>query len=69
MAKKDWKCPFCGSSEPIIETPFMELNKQGEYVKKTQPCCRWSKQNRTWQTKHENPITHKKESLDDIAKW
>jgi hypothetical protein len=66
---KKYRCPFCGSKTPTIETPFLELNKQGEHVKKTQPCCRWQASNIKWKDRHTDPITNKSEDLKDIAKW
>lgn len=68
MAKKD-KCPFCGSEERMIKTPYVSLNGKGEYETKMQPCCRWQGQNMKWVNKHENPITHERPDLKEVAKW
>lgn len=65
----EYKCPFCGSKTPTIETPYLILNNKGERVKKTQPCCRWQGANIKWQKQHTDPITHKTEDLKEIAKW
>lgn len=66
---KDWKCPFCGSKTPMVETPYVELDGKGNRVHKTTPCCRWQGANMKWQSRHENPITHEKPDLEGLSKW
>ena len=35
----DTKCPFCGSEELKLKTPFVELDDKGEYVATETWCC------------------------------
>ena len=63
----DFKCPFCGSDKLRYEAPYVELNKQGEYVPKTTFCCKQQATNQKFidrRFKEED-----KPELDEVSKW
>lgn len=63
---KDWKCPFCGSDKLRYDTPYVELNKSGEYTPKKTFCCKQQ------QTNHRFVERYGEESRPDpeeVGKW
>ena len=69
MKKNEKGCPFCGSKEIYIKTPYVELNKKGEYSSKTTICCGAQRKNQTYIEKRFNPIDNSIPSAKEVSKW
>lgn len=61
------KCNFCGSEEIRVKTPYVELDKTGEYVPKETWCCDAQKKNQNYLKNHYTPDG--KPDMEDIEKW
>lgn len=60
----DSKCPFCGSENRVVETPYYDRagNPQTSY------CCEATKRNLKY-VKSNNPDPDLQPDLDTIEKW
>ena len=47
----DFKCQFCKSTQLKYETPYVELDKNGEYTAPFRYCCRAQEQNHKYAKK------------------
>lgn len=65
----DTKCPFCGSDKTMIETPYVELNREGEYVPKKTPCCNAQAHNIQYVKKRFDPRDTNNPDPEEVAKW
>lgn len=59
------KCTFCGSENIRMETPYVELDSKGEYVKKTTWCCAAQAKNQKYIKGRYEPG----QEPDDVSKW
>lgn len=71
-----WLCPFCGSKELKIQTPYMTRSigtaakpGSGEYNRQETYCCRSQAQNATYANAHRNPITGEVPDSKELSKW
>ena len=62
----NFKCPFCGSKERFLDTPFVELNEKGEYETKRTFCCEAQKRNFDYVEK--NFLPDAAPDIDEVAK-
>lgn len=60
------KCPFCGSEKRQVKTPFVELQKNGEYGPIMTFCCNAQKQNSKYIANRFNP--EDAPDLDEVSK-
>lgn len=65
----DTKCPFCGSDKIKMETPYVELGRDGEYHAKTTFCCKAQAANAKYVTKRFDPRNEDKPSPEEVSKW
>lgn len=63
----DWKCPFCGSKELKVFSPYVELKPNGEYGPVENFCCLAQKQNALHAKKTYGPDYVY--NPDEEAKW
>jgi hypothetical protein len=62
----DFKCQFCGSEQLKYDTPYVELNSEGEYVPQTKFCCNAQKQNHRFVKRF--PIEERPDP-EEVGKW
>ncbi len=62
----DKACPFCGSKNVMVQTPFIDpITKEA----KKSFCCNASKKNQTYiDAKYHSIYTENKPSLDEVSK-
>lgn len=72
----EWKCPFCGSKELKIETPFMKVSYgtpanpgSGKPERQFTYCCRQQAANAKYVSSHRDYKTGETLDIDKIAKW
>lgn len=58
----DTKCPFCGSEELKLKTPFVELDGKGNYIPKETWCC-------TAQAKNQKYAKSRDVDPNEVSKW
>lgn len=61
------KCPFCGSEQIKLKTPFVELNDKGVYEPKETWCCSAQARNQQYIKKHFDPGN--KPDPEEVSKW
>lgn len=66
MANKDWKCPFCGSKELKVKSPYVELKVNGEYGPIENYCCLAQKQNAKYAKSYSEDS---RPDPEEISKW
>lgn len=59
------KCPFCGSEEIKIPTPFIDP-VTGETIMTF--CCKAQEKNNKYIERHTDPITGEKPDLEEVSK-
>lgn len=64
MAKNENKCPFCGSKEIYIKTPYTNMSGEAQY----KYCCQAQKKNHEYADKHYHPILGNPPSQEEISK-
>ena len=60
------KCPFCGSEKILLETPYVKLNRKGEYAPQVSYCCNAQKKNGEYQRKRFSPLDGKTPTPEEI---
>ena len=63
----DNKCNFCGSESIVVDTPYVELKRNGEYGPITTFCCRAQKANNQYVAS--NFKSGEEPDLDDVSKY
>lgn len=59
------KCPFCGSEEILIKTPYVDrITGESE----TTYCCKAQAQNHKYINRHTNSRTGERPSWEEVAK-
>lgn len=59
------KCPFCGSAERIIKTPYIDPITNEN---KTTFCCKAQSANAQYIKKHYSPFDEDKPTLEEVSK-
>ena len=63
----DWKCPFCGSGQRLIDTGFVRsVGDKNDFEKDHTFCCQAQKQNATYARK--NFDADHQPDLDNVSK-
>lgn len=63
--KKEEGCPFCKSKTIMIDTPYVELKKSGEYGPIQTFCCLAQKRNAAYRKRFIGDAP----SAEEVAKW
>jgi len=61
----DYKCPFCGSKELMVTTPYL---KPVTHEPIRTPCCKAQAKNMEYSKKRFDPRNPNRPSLDEISK-
>lgn len=63
----DFTCPFCGSKELRVKSPYVELKKDGEYGPVENFCCTAQKTNHQYVKKNFHPDDAP--DPEEVSKW
>lgn len=64
------KCPFCGSEQVMVKSPYIELgDRVGEYTPVMKYCCQASRKNAKYVTKHFDPSRGENPTMEEVARW
>lgn len=65
----DFTCPFCGSKELILKTPYVEMTGWKQYENKTTYCCNAQAKNQKYIKERYDPTRTGNPKTEDISKW
>jgi len=61
----DKKCPFCGSKDIVVETPYIDRVTQKP---KTTICCKAQRNNSDYREKRYGPVSNDQPSAEEVSK-
>ena len=63
---EEWECPFCKSTQLKYPTPYVELDKNGEYTAPFRYCCKAQEQNHKFVKRYEEGS---RPDPEEVGKW